>query len=399
MEQIPLPAYETFKTIFKVIYAPHKAFKEIIQNPKYLGPILVMVLFSAAYVGFTYTTYSKVYYEQTLPMAEDKDKWTENKTFWTGTTGLAIDEDYNDFINGTYYGDKSIQFSMNNSKQISMELNDIGSIDCLGSDGYRNISLRIKTTFPEVKPENITIYLFSTTSSDYFYYDLTTLSNFTNNVWNNLTIPLETEGWLNNSGNVDWGTITGLRLEFGWPEYSNTTLLVDGLFFRGIFKTQMEFFGTSVLFNILLDSFMLFTVRWVLLSGLLYLMVKGFKAATAWRTLLICIGFVFITMLIQAVLTAVASASLPNIYCPLELLGGVKGEFETAANKIWEETWIVIEFSRYLQMTVYMWTVGLCTIATHSLTEFSWSKSILLSTAAFLISLLIIGIIFPYSTF
>lgn len=394
-----MPASETFKIIFKVIYAPHKAFKEIIQNPKYLGPVLVVILFSAAYTGFTYVAYSKVYYEQTLPIAEDRDKWTENSALWTGTTGLDINENYDDYINGTYYGNKSIQFSMNNSKQISMELNDIGSIDCLGSDGYKNISLRTKIADPEVKPENVTIYLFSTTPSDFFYYDLTTVSSFDNNIWNNLTIPLESEGWLSSGDNANWDSITGLRLEFAWLDYSNMTLLVDGLFFRGIFRTQIEAFGSGILFNSLLDSFMLFIVRWVFLGGLLYIMTRAFGAKTVWRTLLICIGFVFVTLFIQAVLTAMASASLPRLFYPLELLGGVEGEFETAANKIWEETWVVIEFSRYLQMTVYMWTIGLCTIATRSLTEFSWSKSILLSTVAFLISLLIIGIIFPYSTF
>ena len=34
--------------ILKVIYAPHKVFKDIVANPKYLGAVLVLVLF----IGF-----------------------------------------------------------------------------------------------------------------------------------------------------------------------------------------------------------------------------------------------------------------------------------------------------------------------------------------------------------
>ena len=53
--------------ILKVLYQPHKVFKQIVQNPKYLGAIIVLLLFVAAQVAFQYTQYSKVYYEQTSP--------------------------------------------------------------------------------------------------------------------------------------------------------------------------------------------------------------------------------------------------------------------------------------------------------------------------------------------
>jgi hypothetical protein len=38
----------SMREVFRILYAPHKAFKEIIQNPKYVGPILVMILFIGA---------------------------------------------------------------------------------------------------------------------------------------------------------------------------------------------------------------------------------------------------------------------------------------------------------------------------------------------------------------
>ena len=387
-EHEQLSMYGTLKNIFKVIYAPREAFKEIIQNPKYIGPILIMILFAAANIGYVYTIVSKTYVEQTLPTAEQLDKWTENSTLWTGAPGVIPKDNYDDYIEGAYYGNKSIEFSIVNTNQISMQLNDTGSINCSGSDGYKNLYLRVKWTSPEDNPENATIYLFSTTPSDYFYYNLTEeFSNSTSNVWNNLTIPLTTESWLTNSANANWGNITGLKLEFAWLKNSNITLLVDGLFFGGIFKSQAEN-ATSYMLNFSIVSFMQFTIRWVFLGGLLYIMTKAFKAKTVWRPLLILVGFALITMFIQAIINVATFSTLPRLDYPLEFLGGVKGETENAYNKIMEKTLLVSQISGYIQIAIVIWTIALCAIATRLLTEFSWSKSFLVATVAYFVATL-----------
>lgn len=387
-EHEQLSMYGTLKNIFKVIYAPQKAFKEIIQNPKYIGPILIMILFAAANMGYFYTIVSKTYVEQTLPTAEQLDKWTENATLWTKPLGVDVKDNFVDYINGTYYGNRSIKFSIVNSTQISMQLNDIGPINCSGQDGYKNLHLRIKRTSPDDPPKNATIYLLSATSSDYFYYNLTErFSNSTNKVWNNLTIPLATKSWLNNSADANWGNVTGLKLEFAWHINWNITLLVDGLFFGGIFKSQAEN-ATSYMLNFSIVSFMQFTIRWVFLGGLLYIMTKAFKAKTVWRPLLILVGFALITMFVQAVINVAAFSTLPTLYYPLEFLGGVKGETENAYNKIMEKTLLVSQISGYIQIAIIFWTIALCAIATRLLTEFSWSKSFLVATVAYFVTTL-----------
>jgi hypothetical protein len=373
--------------IFKVIYAPQKAFKEISQNPKYIGPILIMILFAATNMGYVYTIVSKTYVEQTLPTAEQLDKWTENATLWTRAPGVTIKENFVDCINGTYYGNRSIEFSIVNSTQISMQLNDIGPINCSGQDGYKNLYIRIKRTSPEDTPENATIYLFSATSSDCFYYNLIEkFSSSAHNVWNNLTIPLDSTVW-NSSANADWGNITDLKLEFAWLNDSNITLLVDGLFFGGIFKSEAEN-ATSYMLNFSIVSFMQFTIRWVFLGGLLYIMTKAFRAKTVWRPLLILVGFALITMFIQAVINVAAFSTLPRLDYPLEFLGGVKGETENAYNKIMEKTFLVSQISGYIQIAIIFWTIALCAIATRLLTEFSWSKSFLVATVAYFVTTL-----------
>jgi hypothetical protein len=390
-----LSVYETLKNVFKVLYAPRKAFSEIAQNPKYIGPILVMILFTLANSGYVYTIVSKTYIEQTVPTADQLDKWTESSSLWTVAPNGTVKDDFADHINGTYYGNRSIEFSIANNTHIWMQLNDIGSINCSGPDGYSKLYFRIKWTSPEVKPENATVYLFSVTSTDYFRYNLAEeFSNATSNVWNNLTIPLATENWLN-SANANWANITGLKLEFAWLNNSNITVLVDGLFFGGFFKSQIENAATYML-NYSIVYIMEFTVRWVLLGGLLYVLIKILGAKTVWKPLLILAGFALITMFIQTIITVAVSASLPSLYYPLGFLGGVKGEGENAYNKILEDTSLVSQITEYVQIVMVFWTIALCAIAIRQLTEFSWSKSALIAMAAYFATILAESFLFGF---
>lgn len=373
--------------IFKVIYAPRKAFREIIQNPKYFGPILIMVLFIIANSGFFYLLSSKTYVEQTVPMSKQLDEWTQNSTLWNSTSGTTIEDNHNDYISGTVYGKKSIEFSIVNSTQISMQLSNIGPVNCTGSKGYRNVSFRIKQIDPEVTPENVTFYLFSASPS-FFYYNFTHgFSNSTIDVWSNFTIPLETADWLKSSTDADWGNITGLRLEFAWPENSNITLLIDGLFFRGVFKLFTEN-DVSLILNVSMRGLTQFVIRWVILGGLIFLMIKGLGGKSVWKPALIVVGFALVTMCMQAVISLIVFANLRPLYYPFEFVGGVKGESEVAYNKILEETWLYSQVYGYLQIIVYAWTIVLCSIAVRLLTEFSWTKTVLIASVAYFVSIL-----------
>jgi hypothetical protein len=388
-----LSAYGTLKNILKVIYSPRKAFNEIVQNPKYIGPILIMILFTVANLGFVYILITKTYAEETLPTADQRDIWTENATLWTGTPSVTIKENLVDYISGAYYGNKSIEFSIVNSKQILMQLNDTGSINCSGQDGYKSLYLRIKRTSPENTPENATIYLFSATSSDYFYYNLTEkFSNSTLNIWNNLTIQLDSPTW-NSVANANWEDVRGLKLEFGWLDDSNITLLVDGLFFGGIFKSPVENV-VNYMINFSIISVMQFVVRWVFLGGLLYIMTKAFGAKTVWRPLLILVGFTLITMFVQAVVNTAVFSTLPTLYYRFALLGGVTGETENAYNEILNDTWLVSQINQYVQIAVHFWTIALCAIAVRLLAAFPWTKCLLIATVAYFVAIIAQSFIF-----
>ncbi len=380
--------------MLEVLYAPQKAFKEITQNPKYAGPFLVLILFVAANLAFAYVVVSKTYVEQTLPTGEKMDEWTENATLWTSYPGVSITENFVDFINGTAYGNRSIEFSVVDSKKILMQLDSIGPANCSGPDGYKEIYFRAKMINPEEKPANASIYMLSSSTEDYFYYDLTgDSSNITRNVWGNITIRLGNEKWTNSTANADWGRITGLKLEFEWPEGTNTTLLVDGLFFRGVFKTPMQIAAASILINFSLTGLMQFVVQWVLFAGLIYVLARAFGAKVVWRPLMVVVGFVLITMCVQMALNAAAYSTLPSVHYRLEFLGGVQGEYEKARNAVLEETAFVSDFSSYLRIAVYIWTIALGAIATRLLTGFSLMKSTLITIIALLVSVILVGLV------
>jgi len=93
-------------------------------------------------------------------------------------------------------------------------------------------------------------------------------------------------------------------------------------------------------------------------------------------------------LFVQAIVNIAAFSTLPALYYPLELTGGVKGESEIAYSKLLEETWLVSLINRYLQIIVYMWTILLSAIVIRLLTEFSWIKSFLIATVAYLVSIL-----------
>lgn len=379
--------------IFKVIYSPFKAFKEILEKPKYIGPMLIMLLFVLANIGSAYVFLSKAYLDQTVPISSRLDEWTENCTLWASNVGTP--ECSGDHIGGVFYGNSSIEFSIVNGSQIWMQLNITDPLDCSGPEGYRNLSFRIKwnQTDGEVKPNNVTLYLFSTFPADYFYYDLT--ENFTesnSNVWNNLTIPLGSEKWANNSAYASWGNIESLMLEFTWPTNCNVTLLIDGLFFHGVFKSVMESEG-GYLFNYSLVAFMQFTIQWVVLGGLLYIISKAFRAKPVWKTSLTIAGFALITLFVQALANAAAYANLPAIRYPLEMLGGVPGEGQAAFNQIFEATQLVFQITGYIQIAIHIWTVFLCAIAVRLLFEFSWLKGFLISALTYLLSILVMTFI------
>jgi hypothetical protein len=381
--------------LLKVIYAPHKAIKEIAANPTYLGPLLIIILFIAANVGFVYISSSKTYFEQTLPNGLNHDEWTENKTFWTSIANVnestdAITVNYPANVR-QYYGTKSINFSIN-SNEVWMELNNIGPINC---SSYSKLDFRVKQLSPQNNPVNATIYLFSTTPSNYSYHDLTqNFSNSTLNEWNNLTDIQLVSGWNNSGAGADWSNITGLKLDLTWLAVSNISLLVDGLFFHGPYESSLQTVGNSYVFSVAFSYVLQFVITWVILGGILYLLSKTLGAKLVWKPLLIVIGCILITMIVQAVVNTAAWGTLSNINVPFSLTGAVPGEGQAAYNAISSQTYFVTLTGTVTQIAMYIWTIALAGLAVHVLGGLGWSRSLLAATIAYFVTLFIGSFLF-----
>ena len=386
--------------IAKVLYAPHKVFKQIIQNPKYAGAIIVFVLFVATQTAFYFSYYSKVYSEQTYPAGDQFGTLTQNSTLWTISSDAIISRNYDDLINSTLYGNSSLQVTLVNTSSISAELNNLGSSVNCGPTGFQNVSMRIKLVEPQSAPEKVTLYLYSLSASNYFEYDLTQDLS-TTNVWNNLTILVGSGNWVNN-GNPDWQNITGLKLDLAYSTNSSVTLRMEGVFFRGVYQTPLEVDSTIFLVTILQLVFTQFLFEWLILSGLMYILIKVLKGTVTWKPLAAAVGFALITLIIQTLVATAATTTLSSIYYPIEFLARVPGESQAVTNTVAAETQTFSLIFAGFQIATYAWIVALGALITRNLTapvgegtpevpQFNWMKCFLVSGASMLLTIIILG--------
>jgi hypothetical protein len=414
------------KDILEVLYAPHKVFKKIVQNPGYFAPFVLLLIFVVAQIGTSYVTGSRLYIEEIMPIGTEADIWTENATLWQANPGVAVSDNNVDFINGSqaivgfpdYYGNSSIEFAISDNDTLQMSLNDFGGQVNCGANGFGELFFRVKIVTPDATPENATLTLYSLNDA-FFYYDLT--SDFTNvgNVWNNITVPVGSGDWLSN-GNPSWENITSLNLEFAWSSSADIDVRLDSLFFRDSFGTQIELIGGDLPFiaNSALNAFAPFLFEWLLLTGLIYLLIKGLKGNVVWRPLMVAVGYALITMVIQAVIVTVVYTTLPDLYYPLEILAYVPGEFEAARDVLLSQLSNINMAEYLIQAAVWVWTVALGTFIVRAMTgdkkiaeqvnmgkavmdatassemmEFSWMKCLLVSGLSMFLTIIILGLL------
>jgi len=405
--------------LLEVFYAPHRAFRKIVQNPKFLGPLLIVVIFVAIQVGSSYVVGSKSYLEQTMPTGQEGDTWTENAALWQASSGVTIANNHADYINGSafYYNNTSIEFTAPNSTGIQVFLSDFGSSVNCGADGFKNLSIRVKAVSPASVPENVTLYLFSLTPANFFTYDLTgAFSNSTvmeQQMWNNITVPVGTADWASSNSGATWNNITGMRMDFTWPSSSSIDLRVDGLFFRGPFKGSLDVYGSAVLINSALNSVTPFLFQWLLLTAMMYLLIKGLKGSVVWKPVMVAVGFALVTLVVQSLILLVAYTTLSQVNYPLEILANIPGESAVAYQSVQTVISQVLLVGSIVQVVIWGWLFGLGTFIVRAVTavapasladstktegegmmgiqQFSWLKCMLVSAASLALTVTILG--------
>ena len=328
------------KDVFGVIYAPHKTFKRIAQNPKYLAIVIIVVLFVSLQTTYYYGYYSKVKYEQTMPPLNQLDAFTAPAATstvldsimplvdkpWTTSEGASIGINKADYISQNFYGNNSLQFILFNGNRLSATLEQFGyTVNC-GQDGFTLLSMSIKQGSPEVAQPTkgaITLYTANSTSN-YFTLDITSMlkdSGINNyNEWNNLTIPVGASAEWQSTGTPDWSDVTGLQLDLTYPESSNVDVLLQGIFFRGQYLTYISVSGTgSFLGYAAFSNVMQIAFQWLILAAVVYVLFKCFKIANVvWRPIFIVMGFALMALVVVAAIGILSTFTLQTVCCPYD---------------------------------------------------------------------------------
>lgn len=318
----------------QVVYAPTKAFKKIIENPKYLGAILVLVLFIGLIVGYEFVQFSKIEVENTNPEVGSLQTYL-NSTVWTSSSNLNLTNNFSDFFNYSIFvaalatnysmfGNSSLEMDAVNSNSVTATLSNVFDVDC-GSSGFQNLSMTIKQVEPSLTlPQSATLTLYSVNDTDFYTYNL--LPSYADiGSWDNLTIPLgpDASGW-SSTGSPSWGNITALQLGFTFPSDSNITLRLGALFFRGEYQTPVQTGSLGLLEQFLPTWAFWYILAWFVLTGVIYIFFYALKTTRVWKPIFVAAGYALIVMVIRAVVDLVAAATLPVLYYPYDVTLGVK---------------------------------------------------------------------------
>lgn len=303
--------------ILELLYAPHKAFKKIAEKPRFLGAMLIIVLFVVVTLGYRYVEASKFSNEVTFPSSSDyynPDQWTDNFTLWASNGNVASTN------HDVLFGYNSIQFNATNEVEIWMEQLNFGSLDVTGSNGYENFTLAIKwIQVSATPPQNVSLYLFSTTTDDYFYRDLTSsVRQIENGTWEKLTFPVGTgaQGWSSNSSQATWTNITGMKLDLTWPETarSNLIVLLDRVFFQ---SNRFEALVNSMYIKapyFAFDAVIGFSFCWMVFGFALFLGGRAFGAKADLKTFLIIMGYAMVVFVIMKLIFMILFLAIPQLY-------------------------------------------------------------------------------------
>jgi hypothetical protein len=406
--------------ILQVIYAPQKAFKKIIENPKYIGAIIILILFVGIELGYEYSQISKIEIEQTSPTIDQLSAYT-NATMWSTATNINVTNNFNDYFNYTIYqagygyypnlfGNNSLKISATNTNNIIASLGNINVI--CDETGFQNLTMVTKLTQPQTTPQNATITLYSLSNTNYYQYDLTpALSNASNiGQWNNITIPVgkTATGWTT-SGSPNWRNITALTLSANYPANSNITINIGALFFRGEYQTLIQLNSTGFLLNFLQQFSLQFLFTWFLLTGLIYVFFRGLKNAVLWKPLFIALGFALFVMVIRALISLIATLTLPTVYYtfdlwpglsltaygtafyPAEAAGTLFAQSQAALTTIAAQSEILASVTVTVFFISYIWLGALGVIIMRALKpEFSALKRIAISAVSIAVTLLVL---------
>ena len=397
-----------------------KAFKRIVANPKYLGIVVILLLFMGLQLGYEYAQFSKVNIETTSPVAGAMQDYN-NATNWQAGSNVVLTNNFDDYYNNTVYvanyatsyqlfGNFSMQAQANNTNSVLIALSDTSNVDCT-ANGFQNLSISMNLVSPASAPSNATLTLYSLSDSNYYTYDLTSMLADSNavNQWGNLTVPLgpNAAGWTA-TGNPTWQNITSLTMQLTYPSSENITVRVGALFFRGQFIQPLTENALSFIYTFVLEFVLQFLATWLILSIMVYVLFRALKAQVVWKPIFVAAGLALIVMVIRAAVNIAATAALPNLYFPYDAALGVV--YDTFGSLYYPSQYVLPVVSSAAAMSTvnasmatfktivtamfvisYVWLGGLMGIAVKEMKpEFSTAKCLLIAALSVAITVLVL---------
>ena len=368
--------------IFEVLYSPVKAFKKIIEKPDFKGVLLILVLVIFSMVAVEYVAASKFLLETRMP---DGDDWTEsllNQHNWTSNGSPSLDD--TDYKMGNTVGNHSVKFLVSNDTSIWMKITDIEPLDCSEDTGYKELFFWIKWihengSFPD---SGATLRLFSGNESSYFERSLT---NFiaSSDEWSNATLKVgPDQGW-SSTNSSNWKSVTGLEFRLVWPDSTNLTMKIDGLYFRKYVSPLETGAFSGAIIPILMSAAVSFSMNWILWAGILLMVAKVFREEVGpWTVFFVIIGHVFIVTAVHTLVGAASLSTLPVLNLPLAD-GSYISSHEILYPYLAYQVWL------YLPLVGEVWIAALCATAIRLLRGITWGKAASISVVAFIIRLIL----------
>jgi hypothetical protein len=396
--------------IFKVIYSPFKAFREILENPRYIGPVLIIIISLFLAIGTQYVSVSK-HYVETITPTSPRDAWTNMTTpssMWAMNAPpenvTAASNANSDLLAGNY----SVHAFVSDNSTIWLKTTDIRTINCSDS-GFRTFYYKLMyTAFNQTQaPQNATyavLRMFSyNNESRYFEFDLLSSQSQrylnTSQAWIDANVTLS--GWTP-YGNPNWENITGIEFVLVFPQTGQLSLSLNDLYFGGKYDPLFNVFGflnwlSSTVVSSAFDIFL----RWLIFAALLWLTVKVFQPqGISFRTLLIVVGYAFAIMFVYLTIDILSISQLPSLYFPNKVIFPLTGReiqvASVATNNIYNTYWTsTIAYDAFIGVwyVSHVWMIALFAIALKTMQNFSWKKAVVISVMAYIIALFLRAII------
>lgn len=379
------------KDIFRVIYSPIKAFESIVKKPDFKGPILILAIILACVAAEQYVFASKILLS---PRTPTNDQWTESTFHWTSNGVVSL-------VNNTYViGNYSIKSQVSNATSIWLETTNIGSLNCIGDEGYNRMSFWINWVHQaKISPNNSTLRLFyAGNGTRYFKQDMSTLISKYSGNWSTslsgIDIGPSSQGW-SSVNSPNWANITGVEFRLNWSTRANLTMYIDDLYFL---KKPFSFISTTSMGDqvilYLISTIIGFFLTWIIYVGSFFIVSVGSKQKMgSWRSLFIIIGYTFASAIVSILVRAILFASLPSLTFPLNSYPALTNDDAVRAS-VTEQLWypyIAYPLTLIPNLGIDVWIVALCAVAVHAFGGVSWKKAAVFAVFAYFIKFFLFG--------